>query len=62
MRIERVDMATPKPLPTPETMVEAVEWAGDFVTGLMSDWPEFSVRQRRRGRRASEHVSHHSGS
>jgi uncharacterized protein DUF1214 len=41
MRIERVNMATPKPLPTPETMVEAVEWAGDFVTGLMSDWPEF---------------------
>jgi hypothetical protein len=22
-------------------MVEAMGWAGDFVTGLMSDWPEF---------------------
>ncbi len=41
MRIERVDMASPKPLPTPAGMVEAMEWAGEFVTGLMSDWPEF---------------------
>ncbi len=41
MRIERVDMASPKPQPTPDTMVEAMRWAGDFVTGLMSDWPEF---------------------
>jgi len=41
MRIERVDMASPKPLPTPAGMVEAMGWAGEFVTGLMSDWPEF---------------------
>lgn len=41
MRIERVDMTSPKPLPTPDVMVEAMAWAGDFVTGLMSDWPEF---------------------
>lgn len=41
MRIERVDMTSPKPLPTPDTMVAAMRWAGDFVTGLMSDWPEF---------------------
>lgn len=41
MRIERIDMASPKPLPTPAEMVEAMRWAGDFVTGLMSDWPEF---------------------
>jgi hypothetical protein len=41
IRIERVDMATPKPLPSVETMVEAMGWAADFVTGLMSDWPEF---------------------
>jgi hypothetical protein len=39
--IERVDMATPKPVPTPSTMIEAMKWAGDFVTGLMNDWPEF---------------------
>ena len=41
MRIERIDMASPKPLPTVEAMLEAMGWAGDFVTGLMSDWPEF---------------------
>ncbi|SOX56804.1 DUF1214 domain-containing protein [Mycobacterium ahvazicum] len=41
LRIERVDMADPKPLPSPQAMIEAMEWAGDFVTGLMSDWPEF---------------------
>jgi hypothetical protein len=41
IRIERIDMATPKPLPTAEVMVEAMSWAGDFVEGLMSDWPEF---------------------
>jgi len=44
LRIERVDMATPKPLPTPQTMIEAMRWAGDFVTGLMDDWPEFPFR------------------
>ena len=41
MRIERIDMDSPKPLPTPPTMVEAMGWAGGFVTGLMADWPEF---------------------
>ncbi|KRE34776.1 hypothetical protein ASG82_00775 [Mycobacterium sp. Soil538] len=41
MRIERVDMASPRPLPTAEEMVEAVAWAGEFVTGVMRDWPEF---------------------
>ncbi len=41
IRIERIDMSAPKPLPTPEVMVEAMGWAGDFVTGLMTDWPEF---------------------
>ena len=41
LRIGRIDMSAPKPLPTAEVMVEAMSWAGDFVTGLMSDWPEF---------------------
>jgi hypothetical protein len=41
IRLERIDMASPKPVPTPAVMIEAMEWAGDFVTGLMSDWPEF---------------------
>ncbi len=41
LRIERIDMDSPKPLPSPVEMVEAMRWAGDFVTGLMADWPEF---------------------
>ena len=41
IRIERVDMTSPKPLPNPATMIDAMGWAGQFVTGLMSDWPEF---------------------
>ncbi|MDT5091657.1 MAG: hypothetical protein QOH60_1020 [Mycobacterium sp.] len=41
MRIERVDMAAPKPLPTAAEMVAAMGWAATFVTGLMDDWPEF---------------------
>lgn len=41
LRIERADMNSPKPMPTPQTMIEAMNWAGDFLTGLMSDWPEF---------------------
>ncbi|KKC04007.1 hypothetical protein AWC17_01790 [Mycobacterium nebraskense] len=41
LRIERIDMDSPKPLPSPAEMVEAMRWAGDFVSGLMADWPEF---------------------
>ncbi|WP_431236845.1 DUF1214 domain-containing protein [Mycolicibacterium aichiense] len=41
LRIERIDMAVPRPVPTAGTMVEAMGWAGDFVTGLMTSWPEF---------------------
>lgn len=41
LRIERVDMTAPKPVPGPETMIEAMGWAAEFVTGAMADWPEF---------------------
>ena len=44
MRIERIGMDTPRPLPTPQTMIDAVEWAGQFITGVMSDWPEHPYR------------------
>lgn len=40
MRIERVDMAEPRPVPSPAEMISAIEWAGDFLSGVMSDWPE----------------------
>jgi hypothetical protein len=41
LSIERIDMDAPKPVPTPAAMIDAMEWAGDFVAGLMRDWPEF---------------------
>jgi hypothetical protein len=41
MQIERVDMDSPKPVLTPAGMIAAMDWAADFVTGLMDDWPEF---------------------
>ncbi|MGV0838004.1 DUF1214 domain-containing protein [Mycolicibacterium thermoresistibile] len=41
LSIERLDMTEPRPLPTPATLIEAMAWAGDFITGLMTDWPEF---------------------
>jgi hypothetical protein len=44
MRIERIDMDTPMPMATPETIVEAVHWAGNFLEGIMADWPEWSYR------------------
>jgi hypothetical protein len=44
MRIERIDMAEPKPMPTPQTMIEAMGWAETFVTGMMYDWPDWSFQ------------------
>lgn len=41
LSIERLGMSAPKPVPTPETMISAMEWAGTFVAGLMDDWPEY---------------------
>jgi hypothetical protein len=44
LRIERVGMAEPRPIPTPEVMTSAMDWAGQFVTGLMNDWPDHPYR------------------
>jgi uncharacterized protein (DUF779 family) len=35
-------MDSPRPMASPEQMVAAMGWAGDFVTGFMRDWPEHS--------------------
>jgi hypothetical protein len=42
LTIERIGMDHPRPIPTPERIVQAMEWAGDFLTGAMHDWPEHS--------------------
>ena len=43
-RIERIGMEEPRPLPTHETILESVRWAGDFLTGAMRDWPDYELR------------------
>lgn len=58
MRIERVGMDSPRPLPDPATMIDAMRWAGDFVTGLMGDWPEYPFRY---GGVDAEHPNHFPG-
>jgi hypothetical protein len=40
-RIERVDMSEPRPIPTPEVMIGAIDWAGHFVADVMNEWPEY---------------------
>jgi hypothetical protein len=42
-RIERIDMDAPRPVPTPEVIVESVRWAGEFITGAMNDWPDWMI-------------------
>ncbi|NGY04011.1 DUF1214 domain-containing protein [Solimonas terrae] len=42
--IERIGMEQAPPLPTPQTMIAAMDWAGAFVTGLMHDWPDHPYR------------------
>lgn len=44
LTIERIGMAGPRPLPSPGRMIEAMDWAGHFVAGLMEQWPEHSWR------------------
>lgn len=40
LSIERLGMDAPRPMPTPGRMREAMDWAGDFLTGMMRDWPD----------------------
>jgi len=40
LHIERIGMDGPRPLPLPADMEAAFGWAGQFVTGLMRDWPD----------------------
>ena len=40
LHIERIGMTEPKPLPTPDTLIDAMNWAGEFVVALMEDWPD----------------------
>lgn len=44
LSIERIGLDGPRPPVDPEAMIEAMGWAGDFLTGAMRDWPEHSWR------------------
>lgn len=43
IRIERIGTALSKPVPTPDTMIEAMRWAGAFMTDLAGYWPDWSL-------------------
>jgi hypothetical protein len=40
LTIERLNMDSPRPMPSAAEMIAAMRWAGDFLTGMMRDWPE----------------------
>jgi hypothetical protein len=40
IRIERVGMTTPRPLPLPKDMITAMDWAGTFVDETMRAFPD----------------------
>ncbi|WP_372809743.1 hypothetical protein [Litorivivens sp.] len=40
MSIERIGMNEPRPLPTTQTLCDGIHWAGDFIEGVMRDWPD----------------------
>jgi len=42
MRIERVGMNAPRPMPVAQEMVAAIDWASTFVSQLMIDWPDWT--------------------
>lgn len=42
LRIERVGMTGPRPVPTPQDMEKAMSWAGRFVSRLMTDFPDWT--------------------
>lgn len=47
LSIERVGMESPRPIPDAARMIEAMAWAGDFLSGAMRDWPEHSWKTSR---------------
>ncbi len=44
-RIERIGMTDPRPIPTPEEMIEAMKWAGEFVYNVVDFWPDWGLER-----------------
>ena len=40
LSIERIGMASPRPMPDAPEMIAAIGWAEEFLTGAMQDWPD----------------------
>ena len=40
-RIECVGTKAPRPVPTPDEMIEAMQWAGQFAYDVVDYWPEW---------------------
>jgi hypothetical protein len=44
LSIERLGMDRPRPVLETHTLLAAVDWAGEFLTGVMRDWPDHPYR------------------
>jgi hypothetical protein len=42
MSIERVGMNAPRPMTTPEQMIESIRWAGQFCHDVVEYWPDWA--------------------
>jgi len=42
-------MDGPRPVPTLETILDAVAWARDFMVGTMTDWPDWLLERDEAG-------------
>lgn len=40
LSIERIGLEAPRPMPDTDEMLAAIDWAGEFLTGVMRDWPD----------------------
>jgi hypothetical protein len=41
-RIERIGMTEPRPMPTPDEIIAAMDWAGNFLSDMMRDYPDWT--------------------
>ncbi len=42
-RIERIGMSSPRPVPSPEELIDAMKWAADFVYNVVDFYPDWMV-------------------
>lgn len=42
-RIERLDMESPPAAPNHEIVLQAIDWAKNYLSGCMTDWPDLQI-------------------